>query len=85
MAESLWSRLGIAGRGTGDSPHAQAAASATLTVQSPARRYPEGKGSPWCLRFPVFVLFNIVHNKVIAEDFALQIILFTLVYSEKNT
>lgn len=44
---------------------------------------PEGKDNPRWSRFPMFFKHNIQH-KVIAKDFALQIILFTLAYSEKT-
>lgn len=55
-----------------------------VQVQSPTCNHcPKGRDNPWCSRFPEF--FNIIHNKVIAKGFALQIVLFTLAYSEKHT
>lgn len=82
--KSLWRRPGIVpGRGTGDSPHMQAAASTTLKGASSEfymESLPEGKDNPWWSQFPKF--FNIIHTLL---PRTLQIILFTLAYSEKHS
>lgn len=38
-------------------------------------------GCPWCLWFP---MFNSIHHEIIAKDFVLQIMLFTL-YTWENS
>lgn len=52
-----------------------------VQVQSPTcNQCPKGKES---VVLPISRVFNVIHNKVIAKGFALQIILFTLAYSGK--
>lgn len=69
--------------GTADSLHVQAAAEPGPAATSRRARAQSGRtvhgGQGWGEDFQCFY----IHNKVIAKDFALQIVLFTLVYSEK--
>lgn len=87
VAESPFGeRPGISGRGTGDSPHMQLLLQPRrrFTVQSPTCRHcPRGEGQSVVVAFANGFQHNTQH-KVIAKDFALQIILFTLAYSGKK-
>lgn len=73
-------RPGISWGGPGDSPHTPAASTVPEDFKS---RVPHMISAPGGEDNPVLVSHNTQHQ-VIAKDFALQTILFTLAHSERK-